>query len=729
MQLTFDMLAPYDRKTLQKIISDSGLKLTRLARRKQEEMITFLLENQESIEELPPRPDSESGTARRRGRKPQYSQECQDIVNKSSAENKALAADPGESVIYKEPVIGQTEFEGGSFAAEEKSEGRASGRNVRSAENGGENRQQPGNRRRGRAPKGTPAEQSEGNDASVRVPEQRRERQPRGERQRGGRRSEQAAAEASGVPYIGKMTSYSADPETSDDSIQAVRYDDEPVQSRSEQQVPRMRFSVAQQEQAGVRTRNLGRRPDLRGFDRSAERSANIDRSALEASGKMMTDEMADLYPSVQSLRNGKYYRSMRGYDRSIGYQADPSDYDRVPYEEFEDLRMPQEEEEEAENYVPVVNGILDIRSDKNSCYLRGLSYKISAFDVHVSPGIIKRFALRAGDLVCGTVMPSKNEEGMYDLEKVLFVNGMSPEASRHRPMFDQMVPIFPNEQYVLETKEADMTARVVDMFAPVGKGQRALIVSPPKAGKTICLKKIAAGIAANFPDSVLMALLVDERPEEVTDMARSIKGEVIASTFDEDPKLHVQISSLVLERAKRMVELGKDVVILLDSLTRLGRACNNATPNSGRTMSGGLDITALRMPKRFFGAARKMEHGGSLTIIATALIDTGSRMDEVIFEEFKGTGNNEIQLSRKLAERRFYPAIDLKKSGTRHDECLQSKGVLETITMLRRHLDSRAGEREPMEIMLESLKKYPSNAEFMAVLNGKRAKTGQGNE
>ena len=264
----------------------------------------------------------------------------------------------------------------------------------------------------------------------------------------------------------------------------------------------------------------------------------------------------------------------------------------------------------------------------------------------------------------------------------------------------------------------------MVDLFAPIGKGQRTLIVSPPKAGKTICLKKIAAGIAANSPESVLIALLVDERPEEVTVMERSIKGQVVASTFDEDPIQHIFISHLVLERARRLVELGHDVVLLLDSLTRLGRACNNATPNSGRTMSGGLDISALRMPKRFFGSARKFERGGSLTIIATALIDTGSRMDEVIFEEFKGTGNSEINLSRKAAERRVYPAIDIKKSGTRHDECLQSASTLELVSLFRRSVEIYAGERDLTEVTIEQLKKSASNEEFLAFL--KKSKSPQ---
>ena len=406
------------------------------------------------------------------------------------------------------------------------------------------------------------------------------------------------------------------------------------------------------------------------------------------------------------------------------GYDSRPYEQSYYgPYEDYAPEADYEEPEPEVERLLPMVTGILDVRGD-NYGFLRGRSFKISPTDVHVSFSLIKRYGLRMGDMVCGLVKSTRRGENSYDLERILSVNGMPLERAQRRPSFDQLVPIFPKEQFILETKDGDLTGRMVDLFAPIGKGQRTLIVSPPKAGKTICLKKIAAGIAANSPESILIALLVDERPEEVTDMERSIKGQVVASTFDEDPIQHIFISHLVLERARRLVELGHDVVLLLDSLTRLGRACNNATPNSGRTMSGGLDISALRMPKRFFGSARKFERGGSLTIIATALIDTGSRMDEVIFEEFKGTGNSEINLSRKAAERRVYPAIDIKKSGTRHDECLQSASTLELVSLFRRSVEIYAGERDLTEVTIEQLKKSASNEEFLAFL--KKSKSPQ---
>ena len=302
---------------------------------------------------------------------------------------------------------------------------------------------------------------------------------------------------------------------------------------------------------------------------------------------------------------------------------------------------------------------------------------------------------------------------------KVATVNGVDPDSARRRPKFDQLTPIFPEERYTLESDEKnDYSRRIIDLFAPIGKGQRGLLVAPPKAGKTILLKKIANGISENYPEVTLMALLIDERPEEVTDMERSTIGEVVASTFDESPEHHAHVCELVLAKAQRMVEMGKDVVILMDSLTRMGRAYNNITPPSGRTLSGGLDTAALRTPKRFFGAARNIENGGSLTIIATALIETGSKMDEVIFEEFKGTGNMELDLSRRLAEKRVYPAIDIIKSGTRREDKLLTEAELQKIILMRRALSMLSdNQQEPTEAVLERMRRAPTNAEFLLSL------------
>jgi transcription termination factor Rho len=370
------------------------------------------------------------------------------------------------------------------------------------------------------------------------------------------------------------------------------------------------------------------------------------------------------------------------------------------------------------------VTGVLDILPEGFG-FLRGRTYLPSPNDIYVSISQVKRFDLRMGDMVTGQVRPPKSGEKYFGLLKVVMVNGIDPEVARRRPHFDQLTPIFPNERYSLEIQANDISARIIDLFCPIGKGQRGLIVAPPKAGKTILLKKLANGITANFPETILMALLVDERPEEVTDMDRSIRGEVIASTFDEPPEQHAHVSQLVLEKARRLVEMGKDVVILLDSLTRMGRAYNNTTPPSGRTLSGGLDIAALRMPKRFFGSARNIENGGSLTIIATALIETGSKMDDVIFEEFKGTGNMEVDLSRRLAERRIFPALDLKKSGTRHEELLLGEEDLRKIWLMRRALDLLGADQDPTEAVIERMKKTRSNADFLSMLGREAAPRG----
>ncbi|MCL5773473.1 MAG: transcription termination factor Rho [Firmicutes bacterium] len=358
-------------------------------------------------------------------------------------------------------------------------------------------------------------------------------------------------------------------------------------------------------------------------------------------------------------------------------------------------------------------SGILEVLPEGYG-FLRSSSYLPGNGDIYISNRSVRRFDLRVGDMISGQVRPPKNGEKYHGLLKVIAVNEQDPELARTRPHFDELTPIFPNEKFMLENDTKDLSTRIIDLISPIGKGQRGLIVAPPKAGKTILLKKIAKGITTNHPEVILIALLIDERPEEVTDMERSVEGEVVSSTFDEPPEQHAHVAELVLEKAKRYVETKKDVVILLDSITRVARAYNNLIPSSGRTLSGGLDTTALRMPKRFFGAARNIEEGGSLTIIATALIETGSKMDDVIFEEFKGTGNMELDLSRRLAERRIFPAIDVKRSGTRHEELLIHEQELRRVWLLRRALDI-LGPEEMTELLLDRLSKTRSNKDFLA--------------
>lgn len=358
--------------------------------------------------------------------------------------------------------------------------------------------------------------------------------------------------------------------------------------------------------------------------------------------------------------------------------------------------------------------GILEILPDGYG-FLRSRTYLPGINDIYVSQSQIRRFDLRMGDVVSGQVRPPKSGEKYYGLLKIQGVNSLNPEDIKKRPNFSDLTPIFPNEKLTLETSSGNIATRIIDILAPIGKGQRGLIVAPPKAGKTTLLKQIANGITTNYPDIVLIALLIDERPEEVTDMERSIEGEVISSTFDEPPEQHVHVAELVIEKAKRLVESGKDVVIMLDSITRLARAYNQVTPPTGRTLSGGLDTSALKMPKRFLGSARNLEFGGSLTIIATALVETGSKMDDVIFEEFKATGNMELDLSRKLSERRIFPAIDIKKSGTRHEELLLSESELKKSWLLRRALEVFGDEMS--EMLIEQIKKTKTNKEFLATL------------
>ena len=364
-------------------------------------------------------------------------------------------------------------------------------------------------------------------------------------------------------------------------------------------------------------------------------------------------------------------------------------------------------------------SGILEIMQDGYG-FIRSIdkSFNESINDAYVSNTQIKRFALRNGDVVTGQVRPPKDQERYYALIKIEAVNSLPPEESKKRPLFDNLTPLYPQEQLKLEYREDGLTGRMMDLFSPIGKGQRGLIVAPPRSGKTELLKEIAHGISKNNPDVDLIVLLVDERPEEVTDMERSVKGEVYSSTFDMPAKNHVKVAEMVIEKAKRRVELGKDVIILLDSITRLARAYNTATPSSGKVLSGGVDANALHKPKRFFGAARNIENGGSLTIIATALVDTGSRMDEVIFEEFKGTGNSEVVLDRKIADRRIYPAIDILKSGTRKDELLIGPEVLQKVFILRQMLHKQDNEVDALKFIYNTMGKKATNAEFLESMN-----------
>lgn len=365
-------------------------------------------------------------------------------------------------------------------------------------------------------------------------------------------------------------------------------------------------------------------------------------------------------------------------------------------------------------------DGVLEINSDGYG-FLRRYNLAASNEDIYVAQAQIKRFGLKTGDHVLGYIRPPKDSEKYFGLLRVDKVNGFEPESTRTRPNFDELTPIFPDHRIPLETDPKSVSMRFMDLISPVGRGQRGLIVAPPKAGKTILLKQMANSIAINCPEIHLMVLLVDERPEEVTDMRRSVKGEVIASPFDEMPENHMRVADLTLERAKRLVEMGRDVVILLDSITRFARASNLTVTPSGRTLQGGLDPAAIYRPKRFFGAARNIENGGSLTIIATALVETGSRMDDIIFEEFKGTGNMELKLERGLAEQRIYPAIDIKMSGTRADERLYPEEEYRKLIQVHRIL-ANLGTKEATELLLDRLGRTRSNAEFLAMISSSTA-------
>lgn len=361
------------------------------------------------------------------------------------------------------------------------------------------------------------------------------------------------------------------------------------------------------------------------------------------------------------------------------------------------------------------MEGILEIMNEGYG-FLRPIGYLPSNEDIYVAASQIRRFDLRTGDKVSGKVRPPKENERYFGLLQVEAVNGTTPQAAAERVHFPALTPLFPQKKLVMETTPEKLSTRIIDLLAPVGLGQRGLIVAPPKAGKTLLLKDIANSISANYPEIDLFVLLIDERPEEVTDMQRSVRGEVVASTFDEVPEHHIKVAELVLERAMRLVEHGRDVVILLDSITRLARAYNLVIPPSGRTLSGGIDPAAFHRPKRFFGAARNIEEGGSLTILATALVETGSRMDDVIYEEFKGTGNMELMLDRRLAEKRIFPAIDIRRSGTRREELLLTPEELDKVWALRKSMNENP---DFTEIFLRKLRETKSNREFLAALEG----------
>ncbi|MBI5274795.1 MAG: transcription termination factor Rho [Chlamydiales bacterium] len=398
----------------------------------------------------------------------------------------------------------------------------------------------------------------------------------------------------------------------------------------------------------------------------------------------------------------------LSAYAKNIGLQNLGSM--TKPQMVFEIVKVKSNKQDE----ILVGEGVLEVLPDGFG-FLRSpnYSYLPSPEDIYVSPAQIRRFDLKTGDVVYGTIRPPKDKEKYFALLKVDEINEQKPELSKERILFESLTPLHPNRRFIIETSRDKLSTRVLDLASPIGMGQRALIVAPPKSGKTVLLQDIANAIASNHPKVVLIVLLIDERPEEVTDMERTVRGEVVSSTFDEPPERHVQVAEMAIEKAKRLVEYGKDVVILLDSLTRLARAYNTVQPHSGKILTGGVDANSLHKPKRFFGAARNMEHGGSLTIIATALIDTGSKMDEVIYEEFKGTGNMELVLDRRLADRRIYPAIDLIKSGTRKEELLYHPTELEKIYILRQAL-ADLSPLDAMNLLLARLKKTSSNAEFL---------------
>ena len=462
----------------------------------------------------------------------------------------------------------------------------------------------------------------------------------------------------------------------------------------------------------------------------SAKKSSGTTRKTRTIKAKK-TEEEEDKKTSTKTVREVKKTTSKNKSDRSESAEkaeetleeadvAENASVAEVKHRELVAVESEEDNDEEDEKgderSQEIATGVLEVMPEGYG-FLRVENYIQSSRDIYVPPQYIRRFNLRTGDLVTGPVRHQRDNDRYKALFYVREVNGETPDKMIRRPHFDRLTPIYPRERYTLETNREELSTRIIDLVCPIGKGQRGMIVSPPKAGKTILLQKIANSISFNNPETELIVLLIDERPEEVTDMQRSIKGEVVYSTFDKTPENHVRITELVLERAMRLVELGKDVVILLDSITRMGRAYNLTINPTGRTLSGGLDPGALYGPKRFFGAARNIENGGSLTIIATALIETGSRMDEVIFEEFKGTGNMEVILDRKLADKRIFPAIDITRSGTRREELLLSEKELDAIWLLRKTF-TQLETAAVTETMLGLLLKTRSNDQFISSIN-----------
>ena len=451
--------------------------------------------------------------------------------------------------------------------------------------------------------------------------------------------------------------------------------------------------------------------------DKSAKNEDGADKKS--GSDNSDTPKEETQKPERQPVRfdQRKPERTRPEYPQPGNFQNQNANQFRRP------ANQPPQQQPPADAYdfegVVVSEGVLEIMPDGYG-FLRSSDYNYlsSPDDIYVSQSQIKLFGLKTGDTVKGSIRPPKEGEKYFPLIKVELINGQEPAIVRDRVPFDYLTPLFPFEKLNLSGDKSTMSSRIIDLFTPIGKGQRGLIVAQPKTGKTILLQDVANAIAANHPEVYLIILLIDERPEEVTDMARNVKAEVVSSTFDEPADRHVKIAGIVLEKAKRMVECGHDVVILLDSITRLARAYNTVSPASGKVLSGGVDANALHKPKRFFGAARKIENGGSLTIIATALIDTGSKMDEVIFEEFKGTGNMELQLDRKLSNKRIYPAIDLVASSTRREDLLLDKDILQKMWILRNHIADMTS-MEAMELLLGKMKGTKSNEEFLISMNG----------
>ncbi|WP_341653054.1 transcription termination factor Rho [Blattabacterium cuenoti] len=440
-------------------------------------------------------------------------------------------------------------------------------------------------------------------------------------------------------------------------------------------------------------------------------RKKSISQEHLKISNSKLSEETKKIQKKHKNFYNWKKNDKLETQNISSshgiesGSQKNFSNKYRTPEYEFEGIIISE--------------GVLEIMPE-NYGFLRSsdFNYLSSPDDIYVSQSQIRLFGMKTGDTIRGEVRPPKDGEKYFPLIKILEINGRAPSFVRDRDPFEHLTPLFPNEKFKLAEKNATLSTRIVDLFTPIGKGQRGMIVAPPKTGKTTLLKEIANAIAANHPEVYLIILLIDERPEEVTDMQRNVRGEVIASTFDEPADRHVKVANIVLQKAKRMVECSHDVVILLDSITRLARAYNTVSPASGKVLSGGVDANALHRPKRFFGAARNIENGGSLSIIATAMIDTGSKMDEVIFEEFKGTGNKELQLDRKIANKRIYPAIDLVSSSTRKDDLLLNPNTLQRMWILRKHL-SDMNPVEAMEFLRSRMSRTQNNEEFLISMNG----------